>query len=64
MLNLQSWVILTEKDSGEADGEIGGVGIFLASCQNNFTNFININIELLQFRLSCSESESALLKDC
>ena len=62
MLNEQTWVILTEKDSGEADGEMGGVGIFLASYQNNLP--ILLIIELLQFRLSCSESESALLKDC
>ena len=62
MLNEQTWAILTEKDSGEADGEMGGVGIFLASYQNNLP--ILLIIELLQFRLSCSESESALLKDC
>lgn len=37
MVNVQTEVILTEKDRGEADGEMGGVGIFLASCQNNLT---------------------------
>ena len=29
-----SIIKLTENDKGEADGEMGGVGIFLASCMN------------------------------
>lgn len=30
--NYSKKFLLTEKDSGEAEGDTGGVGIFLASC--------------------------------
>lgn len=50
--NWKDLTTLTWKDSGDAEGEMGGVGIFLASCQYHLQyNNISLDCHSLKKRL-------------